>query len=479
MRFAILSRSTAALAVSLALAAPMRADPAHWPSLHGAHARGVGPGTPPIAWDLTTGENVRFQVSLPGLAHASPVIWGDRIYVVTVTSAGPQPELRVGLYGDITPAKDQEIVHTWWLYAFDRATGTLVWKRELHRGTPATKRHIKATHANSTPTTDGEHIVVFLGSEGLHCLDRNGKRLWRKDFGVLDAGYYMIPAAQWGFASSPVIEDGKVVVLAEVQKNSFLAVLDVATGEEIWKIERDDVPSWSTPTVIGRGAEAQIVINGFKHTGGYSFTTGAERWRMSKYGGDVPVPRPVAGDGMVYLTNGHGRSPVVAVRSSARGDITLAADKTSNQGVAWASPKGGAYMQTPILQDGRLYVCNDNGLLSVFDAATGEMIYKARLTKSGEGFTASGVAAGGHLYYPSENGEVHVVKAGPSFELLGVHSLGEVTMATPAIAENILYFRTRHHLIAIGETGQVPQNPEPASEKPQPPQSPARGRSPR
>jgi|GEM_PF-5936051 len=183
MRFAILSRSTAALAVSLALAAPMRADPAHWPSLHGAHARGVGPGTPPITWDLTTGENVRFKVSLPGLAHASPVIWGDRIYVVTVTSAGPQPELRVGLYGDITPAKDQEIVHTWWLYAFDRATGTLVWKRELHRGTPATKRHIKATHANSTPTTDGEHIVVFLGSEGLHCLDRNGKRLaegfWR------------------------------------------------------------------------------------------------------------------------------------------------------------------------------------------------------------------------------------------------------------------------------------------------------------
>jgi outer membrane protein assembly factor BamB len=370
--------------------------------------------------------------------------------LVTATSEEASPELRVGLYGDITTAKDQEIVHTWWLYAYDRGSGKEAWKARIHQGAPATKRHIKATHANSTPATDGEHIVVFLGSEGLHCFDKSGKRLWRKDFGTLDAGYYMIPAAQWGFASSPVIHGNRVIALADVQKNGFIASFDLATGREVWKVKREDVPSWTTPTVVGTGAQAQVVVNGFKHTGGYDLATGAERWRMAKYGGDVAVPRPVAGDGVFYLTNGHGRSPVFAVRNDARGDITLPETDSSNEGVAWTSPKGGAYMQTPILLDGRLYVCNDNGNLTVFDAASGDEVYKARLTKTGEGFTASGVAAGGHLYYASENGDVHIVKAGLTFELVGVQPLGEITMATPAIAEGTIYFRTRRHLIAIG-----------------------------
>ncbi len=441
------------IGAALLAGAPALADAAHWPSYHGTGARGVGAGSPPTSWDIEAGTNVLWRTAVPGLAHASPIIWDDRIYLVTATSAEDSPELKVGLYGDITTAKDQEIVHTWWLLAYDRSNGQEVWRKQLHQGTPAIKRHIKATHANSTPATDGEHVVVFLGSEGLHCFDKDGKLLWRKDFGTLDAGYYMIPPAQWGFASSPIIHGDKVIALADVQKNGFVAAFDLATGRELWKVERDDVPSWATPTVVGEGAEAQVIVNGYQHTGGYDLATGAERWRMNKYGGDVAVPRPVVGDGVFYLTNGHGRSPVFAVRNGAKGDISLADEASSNAGVAWSSPKGGAYMQTPILLDGRLYVCNDDGKLTVFDAASGEQIYKARLTTTGDGFTSSGVTAGGHLYYASENGDVHVVKAGPTFELVGVHALGEITMATPAIAEGTLYYRTRDHLVAIGNSG--------------------------
>lgn len=451
-RLRLRSFTIIALTAGCVLATAALGDDAHWPSYHGAKARGVGDGAPPVAFDLETGAGVLWRTAIPGLAHASPVIWGDRIYTVTATSTEAEPELKVGLYGDITPAKDNEVVHTWWLYALDRTSGAVAWKSQLHEGKPAIKRHIKATHANTTPATDGEHIVVFLGSEGLHVLDKSGKRLWKKDFGVLNSAYYMIPAAQWGFASSPIIEDGKVVVLADVIEGSFLATYDLGSGKELWKVARHDVPGWSTPSVIGSGADAQVVVNGFKHTGGYRLADGTETWKMTSGGGDVPVPRPVVGDGLVYVTNGHGRSPVFAIRASARGDITLADDANANEGIAWASPKGGAYMQTPILHDGILYVCNDNGVLTAFDAASGEEIYKERLTKSGEGFTGSGVAAGGHLYYPSEEGMVHIVKAGRSFELVGTSSLGEITMTTPAVADGKLYIRTRGHLVAIGET---------------------------
>lgn len=453
--------STPALAVAVAgcllatlgWASIAIADAGHWPEYHGPDARGVGEGSPPTAFDLESGDGVLWRTPIPGLAHASPVIWGNTIYTVTATSAEDSPELRVGLYGDITPAKDHEIVHTWWLYALDRASGKVTWKAKLYEGTPAIKRHIKATHANSTPATDGEHVAVFLGSEGLHVYDTEGKRLWKKDFGVLNSTYYMIPAAQWGFASSPIIEDGKVIVIADVLENGFVAAYDVATGAEAWKVDRADVPGWSTPSVIGTGGSRQVLVNGYKHTAGYRLSDGTELWRITSGGGDIPVPRPVVGDDFAYFTNGHGRSPVFAVRPSARGDVTLEDGATANEGVAWYSPKGGTYMQTPILLDGILYACNDNGVLTAFDAESGEEIYKERLTKSGEGFTGSGVAAGGHLYYPSEEGVVHVVKAGRAFEVVGTSDLGEITMTTPAIADGALYIRTRGHMVAIGHDG--------------------------
>jgi hypothetical protein len=223
----------------LALAASA-ADP-NWPQFCGPSASGVGAGSPPIEWNGDSGKNVRWKTVIPGLGHSSPVVWGNRIFVTSAVPATGESTLKVGLYGDITPAKG-EPAQTFTTYCLDRKSGKIVWERTAASGPPKILRHPKSTHANPSPATDGKHLVVFFGSEGLLTYDLNGKLLWKKDFGVLDSGFYMVPAAQWGFASSPVIHDDMVIIQADVQKNSFLAAFDIRTGKELWHTPRNDVP---------------------------------------------------------------------------------------------------------------------------------------------------------------------------------------------------------------------------------------------
>jgi outer membrane protein assembly factor BamB len=432
-------------AIALAVATPRPG--VDWPSFRGIAASGISEGrAAPLAWDVPAGERVRWKAPVPGLGHSSPIVWGD--LVCTLTARGGDESLKVGLYGAIAPVEDAA-EQTWTVFCFDKASGRVRWQRDLHRGVPAVKRHTKATHANTTLATDGQHIVAFLGSEGLHALDMQGRVLWSKSFGVLDSGFFMVPAAQWGFASSPVIHDGRVIVQADVQKGSFVAAYDVKTGKELWRTPRGDVPTWSTPLVYTGPGPAQVVLNGWKHIGGYDLRTGTEIWRLTG-GGDIPVPTPIAGHGLIFITNAHGSlAPIYAIRPTATGDITLQSGETSNAHIAWSQPREGAYMQTPLVYGDLLYVCRDNGVLSAYDAKTGERKYQQRLAAGQTGFTASAVASDGRLYYTSEEGTVYVVQAGPVYKLLAENPLGEVAMATPAISEGVLYFRTRGHIVAI------------------------------
>jgi PQQ-like domain len=428
-----------------------------WPSFRGISAGGIGDGkATPTTWNVSTGAGVKWKTSIAGLGHSSPIVWGDLVCVVTATSDGDQ-SLKVGLYGDIAPVNDTT-EKTWKVICVDKKTGAVKWERELRRGVPAVKRHTKATHANSTLATDGERIVAFLGSEGLHALDMQGRPLWNKDFGVLESGFFMFPAAQWGFASSPIIHDGRVIVQADVFKGSFVAAFDAQAGKEIWRTARADVPTWSTPAIYtGEGlpraesrGPAQVIVNGWKHIGGYDLKTGKELWKMTG-GGDIPVPTPIIAHGLIYITNAHGPgSPIFAIKPTATGDISLAADTTTNEHIVWSQKREGAYTQTPLVYGDYLYVCRDNGVLSVYDAKTGERKYQQRLADGKTGFTASAIAANDKVYYTSEEGGVYVVKAGPTFELLAENTLGEIVMATPAISEGVLFFRTRGHLMAIG-----------------------------
>jgi outer membrane protein assembly factor BamB len=329
----------------------------------------------------------------------------------------------------------------------------VLWSQTAHEGVPRIKRHRKASHANCTPATDDRHVVAFFGSEGLHAYDHDGKLLWKKDFGVLESGFFSVPGSQWGFGSSPVIHDGRVLIQADVMGDSFLAAYEVATGKEIWKTPREDYPTWSTPTVHVDDRRAQVVVNGFKHLGGYDFATGKELWRMQGTG-DIPTPTPYVADGLIYVTQGHGAGmPIYAIGTAASGDISLKDGATSNEHVVWSDPRGGSYMPTSVVYDGLVYILRDNGVLRCRDAGTGEKYYEERVGDGSGGFTASLVAGDGKVYVTSENGEVYVVKAGTTFELLATNAMTEICMATPAISKGTLYFRTRGHLVAIGGAG--------------------------
>lgn len=421
---------------------------ANWPSFRGPGASGVSSGAPtPAEWDLESGKNVRWRRPVEGLAHSSPVIWGDKLFVTTAVRIDGDQELLVGLYGDIDPVVDDSEFR-FEVHCYDRHSGEPLWKRVAWTGKPAIARHPKGSHAASTPAVDGERVLAFFGSEGLFAYDHDGNPLWDKSFGVLDSGFFLVKDAQWGFASSPVLHDGRAIVQCDVQDQSFLAVLDAATGKEIWRKDREETPGWSTPTVHMGADRNQIIVNGWKHMGGYDWATGEELWRVVP-GGDLPVPTPVVADGLVYLTNAHGMAaPILAIDLKATGTVSFAEDK--REFLTWGQPNRGNYMQTPLVMDGMAYFCRDNGVLTCFDAKTGDKHYSERLGSGKSGFTASAVSDGRHLYFHSEEGEVHVVLPGPELKVVSVQDLGEENMASPAISGGVLYYRTRGHLTAIG-----------------------------
>jgi outer membrane protein assembly factor BamB len=443
------------MTILLPLAAILAADGVHWPSFRGPEARGVAPGKAALSWNAdTTGgpvRNIKWKTPIPGLAHSSPVVWGDRVFVATaISSAGVAP-LKVGLYGSGDPADDNSS-QKWVVYAVDKRSGKILWERVAHEGAPKTKRHTKATHANSTPAVDGKRLVAYFGSEGVYAYNLDGKLLWKKDLGVFDPGPQGYDL-QWGTASSPVLFEDKVILQCDQKKGSFLVVLSAADGKELWRTDRDGVSnhSWATPAVVRAAGRTQIVTNGWPYIAGYDLASGKELWRL-KSEGDIPTPTPILAHNLIYVTNAHGGgAPLYAIKPDAAGDISLALPSRTSAGVVWSEARNGAYMQTPLVAGDLLYSCSDRGVLKAYDASTGKLHYTQRLGEGTTGFSSSPVEVGGRLYFASEEGEVYVVKAGPAFELLAKNLLGEIAMASPAVSENTLYYRTRGHLVAIGE----------------------------
>src|SRR5260221_7584676 len=298
-----MSAKASLLALALALSPPLTAEsPAPWPSFRGPSGSGVAAGTAPVQSDAVTGQGVLWKTRIAGLGHSSPIVSGNLVCVTSATS-GKDDALKVGLYGDITPLIDDS-PHRYRVHCLERKTGRVRFEVDAVQTVPKIKRHPKASHASSTMAADGKHLIAMFGSEGLYAYDYKGKLLWKKDLGVLDSGFYTAKDAQWGFGSSPVIHDGKVIVQADVQKDSFLAAFDVVTGRELWRTPRTDEPTWGTPTVFASGGTRQVVVNGWKHIGGYDLETGKEVWRMTG-GRDIPVPTPVASPEPIFLTTAH------------------------------------------------------------------------------------------------------------------------------------------------------------------------------
>jgi outer membrane protein assembly factor BamB len=418
-----------------------------WPSFRGPSGLGfIENAKPPTIWNAETDEHIKWKTAIPGLGHSSPVIWDNYVFVTTAVNTSASESLKVGLYGDIDEANDS-VVHEFKVYCLDKSSGKILWERLAHKGIPKSKRHTKASQANCTAATDGKYLVVHFGSEGLYCYDFKGNLVWKKDMGIINPGFFAVPGIEWGYSSSPIIYKNRIIVLCDIPKTPYITLLDLATGNEIWKTSRgDEVETYGTPAVFTKNGKTQIVVNGFKHAGGYDFETGQEIWKLSN-GGDIPTPTPVVVNDLIYLNSAHGKfSPIVAVRTNATGDITLAPDSTKNQYIAWSVKRGGAYMQTPLVYDSYLYNLQVNGQLTCFDAVTGEEKYKDSLK---EAFSASGIAADGKLYFSSEDGNIYVIQAGPVYKLVAKNALKDVCMATPAISGNVLFFRTQHFVIAV------------------------------
>jgi outer membrane protein assembly factor BamB/protein tyrosine phosphatase (PTP) superfamily phosphohydrolase (DUF442 family) len=431
-------------------ARPIAPDKGSWPSFRGPRASGIADGQNlPDKWNGKTGENILWRTPIPGLAHSSPVVWGNRIFVTTAVSTDPKATFRPGLYGDGDASKDRS-VHRWIIYALDKQSGKILWEKVAYEGAPIEKRHIKSTYANSTPVTDGRIVVAWFGSQGVYAYDVNGKLLWKVNLGRVDMGAYDIPTYEWGPASSPIIWKDLVILQCDTQTDSFIIAFNADTGKAVWKTKRDEIPSWGTPTVATTSKGEELVANASNFIRGYDPRTGKELWRL---GGNskITAPTPIFADDMLVVVSGRGpERPIFVVKAGARGDLTLPEGKTSSDTVAWSRTGRGSYMPTPLIYNGILYVLANNGTFDAYNLKTGEEIYRQRLSVVGSGFSASPIASDGKIYLSNEDGEILVVSAGEKFNHIATNSMGELLMATPALSDGVMYVRSAESLFAVG-----------------------------
>ena len=433
---------------------PLRAAPddgaGSWPSFRGPHAAGIAAKQGlPDTWNVKTGQNILWRTPIPGLAHSSPIVWGDRVFVTTAISSRPNATFRPGLYGD-GDASDDRSRHRWMLYAIDKHTGKTLWERVAHEGEPLNKRHIKSTYASSTPATDGRIVVAWFGSQGVYAYDLDGRLRWKVDLGRVDMGAYDLPTYEWGPASSPIIWNGLVILQCDTQEDSFVVALNADTGETVWKTSRDELPSWSTPTAAMTSTGPELVTNASNYIRGYDVRTGRELWKLG-HSSKITAPTPVATDDLFVVASGRApERPIFVIRAGARGDLTLRDGETRSQSIVWSRTGRGSYMPTPLVYGGLLYVLANNGLLDAYNLTTGSEVYRQRLPEVGSGYSASPVGADGKIYLSNEDGEMLVVAAGPAFKHIATNSMNEPLMATPALSEGVMYVRSSRTLFAIG-----------------------------
>ena len=422
-----------------------------WPAFRGRGGTGVAEGySLPTHWnaDEDSGElsGVLWQIDVPGLGHSSPIIVGDRLYLATAISSEGKSPLKIDAGGG-PKAADDNGEQSWVVICYDKKTGAEIWRQTAKKGKPRATRHVKATHANTSLTIDGENLVAFFGSEGLYCFDLDGKLKWSQDLGVINISKYGIG---WGYASSPAVANDRIVIICDDPSDPFVAALDLADGKEVWRVSRKDicVRSWGSPLIHQNKDRTQVVVNGWPWIMSYDLESGKELWRL-KGGGDNPVPTPFVVNDWIYITNAHGGpAPIYVVRPNASGDISLVEEATSNDAIVWSQARGGSYLSTPVVYKDHLYLGNTNASVRCFHAKTGESVFKSRL-EAKAGIIASLVAADDKIYCASENGTVYVLAAGSEFKILAKNKMGQPCLATPAISEGVLYIRTAKKLVAV------------------------------
>jgi outer membrane protein assembly factor BamB len=408
------------------------AQTAIWPQYRGAEVDGLAEGeTLPDTWGAK--ENVVWKADIPGWGWSSPVIWGERIFVTSAVSENPLDKPVVGGYpgGRVKP----EDVHRWMTYCLDFESGKILWEREAHRGVPPEERHPRNSYASETPVTDGERVYAYFGNIGVFCYDMEGEKLWERRW----PSYPM--RGGWGTGSSPVLHEDRIYIQNDNEKESFLVALDKITGEQVWRVEREEKSNWSTPYIWENELRTELVTIGTGKIRSYDLD-GALLWELTGTSGLVSLT-PLSKHGLLYVGAGYHYGPIYAIRPGATGDITLDGDETSNQWIAWSQPRGSSIHPCYLISDERLFVLFDAGLLTCFHATTGETIFpRQRLNTGGGRFYASPWAYNGKIFLLNEDGTTWVVEDGSEFKVLGKNRLEDNAWATPAIARGSLFIRT-------------------------------------
>ncbi len=421
---------TILLVVSLARLAV--ADTINWPQFRGAQSDGLGEGaTLPDTWSTT--ENVVWKSDIPGWGWSSPVIWGDKIFLTSAISEKDREKLVIGGYpgGNVLPTD----VHRWMTYCLDFETGKIVWEQEAYKGVPPEQRHPKNSYANPTPITDGERVWAYLDNIGLFCYDLDGHKLWEKKWGAFPM------RGGWGPGTSPVLHQDRIYVVNDNERESFMVALDAKTGDEVWRVAREERSNWSTPFVWAHEGRTEIVTIGTNKVRSYDLD-GKVLWELIGTSGLVSL-MPVAKHGLLYLGAGYHYGPLYAIRPGASGDISLKPGETSNEWIAWSQPRGSSIHPCYLISGERLFVLFDAGLLTCFHAKTGDTIFpRQRLNTGGGRFYASPWAYNGKIFLLNEDGNTWVIEDGPEFKVLGKNSLDDLAWATPAIARGSLFIRT-------------------------------------
>lgn len=427
---------------------------AEWPQFRGLTAGAVA-DDPSLPDQWSTTENVVWTVDLPGLGWSSPVVAGEHVFVTAAVSSGDERAPVPGLYdpGESFGKTRSDATHQWMVYDIDFETGAIRWVRELEALVPTELKHVKNSFASETPVTDGRRVYVYFGSIGLvAALNMSGETVWRTDVGSFNGGQ------EFGTAASPVLHDGRLYIVNDNTTSSFLAAFDADTGDEIWRVERDETENWSTPFVWVNRARTEIVTTGRQKIRSYD-VNGELLWELGGMTVNV-VPTPFAANGLLYLSSGYPGGyprPVYAVRPGASGDISLDEDETSNEFIAWYQPLLGTYSTSALVYGDYYYTLLDRGFLLCHDARTGEEIYGRQRIAPGHGFTASPWGYNGNVFVLSEDGDTYVIRAGGTFEILRTNSLDEMSLATPAIARGSLFIRTQSKLYRLTDLGEAIQ----------------------
>jgi outer membrane protein assembly factor BamB len=421
----------------------------NWPQFRGAQSLGVSTNQHlPTVW--STNQNVAWKASVPGMGWSSPIIWGDKIFVTSVINDGEVEPPKKGLYfGGERPTPSKEM-HHWMVYGFDWQTGKKLWERQVHEGTPGDPIHLKNTYASETPVTDGERVYAYFGNLGIFCLNLDGKEVWSQKWG------HFKTRNGWGTAASPVLHKDRLFIVNDNEEKSFLVALDKKTGKQLWRAERDQKSNWATPYVWENEKRTELIVSGRKKICSYDLE-GQVLWELGGMSAIV-IPTPFAKSGLLYVCSGYVGDkvrPVYAVRPGATGDITLKEGESSNAYIAWCEKTAAPYNPSPLVYGDLFYVLFDFGFLSCRDARTGAERYdKQRINPDGtSGFTASPWAYDNKVFCLSEDGDTFVVQPGSEYKLIGKNSLGEMCMATPAIARDSLIIRTASKLYRIRNGG--------------------------